>query len=86
MALTPFRNLLGIHILGPHPRNFKAGPSNPGKSESRRTRGQQRIRWLGGIINSMNMRLSKLQKIVENREAWPAAAQRVIKKGTQLSN
>ena len=86
MALTPFRNLLGIHILGPHPRNFKAGPSNPGNSESRRARGQQRIRRLGGIINSMNMRLSKLQKMVENREAWPAAVQRVVKRRTQLSN
>ena len=86
MALTPFRDLLGIHILGPHPRNFKAGPSNPGKTDSRRTRGQQRISWLGGIINSMNMRLSKLQKIVANREAWRAAAHRVIKSGTQLSN
>ena len=85
MALTPFTNLLGIHIPGPHPRNFKAGPSNPGKTDSRKTRGRQRIRWLGGIINSMNMRLSKLQKVAENREAWHAAAHRVVKSGTQPS-
>ena len=85
MALTPFTNLLGIHIPGPHPRNFKAGPSNPGKTDNRKTRGRQRIRWLGGIINSMNMRLSKLQKVAENREAWHAAAHRVVKSGTQPS-
>ena len=57
-----------------------------GKSEGKRRRGRQRMRWLDDITDSTDMRMSKLRETVKNREVWHAAVHRVTKSQTWLSD
>ena len=72
------------HLMGR--ANFLEKTLMLGKTEGRRRRGRQRVRWLDGITDSMVMSLRKFQEILKDREPWCAAVHRVTKSQTLLSN